>query len=266
MPPGIYKKVLEQTLTTLRKHYEHIGSPIEAPGKPTYWDIDIMVATPVSPDFDTSTTTRQVIAQNLSSTLSAAASILEPGNPTINLAIPWPSSPTQAETDEKKFVQIDIHICPNKKDWTWNLFHAAHGDLWNILGTTIRPFGLTVNDKGLYLRIPEIELLDRKKSMIFLTCEPSEILDYLGLDEGKWWSEFGSRREMFEFAAGCRMFWVKEKGFHDLDVVREFVIKNWKRAGEIGLERQQKRALEGMKAKVEKKRRVEETPTKEAAP
>ncbi len=80
------------------------------------------------------------------------------------------------------------------------------GDLWNILGTTIRPFGLTVNDKGMYLRIPEIELLDRKKSMIYLTDSPSQILQFLGLDEEKWWAEFGTRREMFELAAGCRMF------------------------------------------------------------
>jgi len=307
-------------------------------------------------------------------------------------------------------VQIDIHICKDEKDLTWNLFHAAHGDLWNILGTTIRPFGLTVNNLGLYLRIPEIELLDRKKSMVFLTDSPGEILEFLGLEEGKWWSEFENRREMFEFAAGCRMFFVKEKekdveeggegvgdvvgevevggqeggergkkklkhndrqrmakrpifrewieefipllreegrcgecrvtrdqirdeaferwgvrkeyeerlkawrlarhedelwrevikgsipedvdpvvrgaairqlkavimegeewdgcipeaakknqeGFHDLDVVRSFVLENWQKAGKVGWERQQKRALEGMKAKAEKKRKTEE--------
>jgi hypothetical protein len=45
-----------------------------------------------------------------------------------------------------------------------------------------------------------------------------------------------------------------EEGFHDLEAVREFVLKNWKRVGEIGWERQQKRALEGMKAKAEKKK------------
>jgi hypothetical protein len=407
MPPEIYRTVLSQTLTALKTHYEHVGSPIEAPGKPTYGDIDIMVSTPLSPDFNLSTTTRQLIAKNLSKTLSAAASILEPGNPTVNLAIPWPESDPKKE---KQYIQADIHICSNEKDLTWNLFHAAHGDLWNILGTTIRPFGLTVNDKGLFLRIPEIELLDRKKSMIFLTDSPSQILDFLGLDEEKWWKEFESRKEMFEFAASCRMFWVKEKvveeeggegvgdvvgevdaggvggqeggekgkkklkhndrqrmakrpifrewieefipllreegrcgvckvtreqvrdeaferwgvrkeyeerlrvwrlarhedelwrevikgsipedvdpqfrgaairqlkavimegeewegavpdaakkneeGFHDLVVVKKFVLENWERAGKVGWERQQKRALEGMKAKAEKKRKV----------
>lgn len=398
MPPEIYKQVLEQTLATLSKHYDHVGSPIEAPGKPTYGDIDIMVSTPLSADFDASVTSYKVISQNLAKSLSAAASIIESGNPTVNLAVPWPE-----DDGEKKYVQIDVHACKDLKEWKWNLFHAAHGDLWNILGTTIRPFGLTVNDKGMYLRIPEIELLDRKKSMIFLTGEPGEILEFLGLDEEQWWKEFRSRKEMFEFATRCRMFWVKEKkneeaegdvvgetevvgaqeggeagkkklkhndrqrmakrpifkewidefipklreegryseakitrgqirdeaferfgvkveyeerlkvwrlarhedelwrevikgtvpvddidpqfraaairqlkavimegeefegsvppaamkneeGFHDLEAVREFVLKNWKRVGEIGWERQQKRALEGMKAKAEKKK------------
>ncbi|KAE9376591.1 hypothetical protein N431DRAFT_435868 [Stipitochalara longipes BDJ] len=207
MPPDIYKLILSQTLTTLRKHYQYVGSPIEGPGKPDFGDIDIMVATPLSRDFDPIITNQKIVSQNLRKTLSAAASILEPGNPTINLAVPWPSS----SDEEKKYVQIDVHVCKDEKEWNWNLFHAAHGDLWNILGTTIRPFGLTVNDKGMYLRITEIEQLDKKKSMIFLTDSPSQILEFLGLDEEKWWAEFGTRREMFEFATGCRMFWVKEK-------------------------------------------------------
>lgn len=408
MPPEIYKLILSRTLTTLRQHYQHVGSPIEAPGKPDFGDIDITVASPLSRDFDPLIANRQIVCQNLAKSLNAAASILESGNPTINLAVPWPTV-EGGEKEEKRYVQIDVHVCANEKDLTWNLFHAAHGDLWNILGTTIRPFGLTVNDKGMYLRIREIELLDRRKSMVFLTGKPGGILEFLGLEEGKWWSEFGDRREMFEFAAGCRMFWVKERekevevedgegvgdvvgeieggiggqeggekgkkklkhndrqrmakrpifrewieefipllreegrcheckvtrdqireeafakwgvqeeyeerlkvwrlarhedelwrevikgsipedvdpqfrgaairqlkavimegeewegvvpdaakkneeGFHDLEVVRAFVLENWKRAGEFGWERQQKRAMEGQKAKAEKKK------------
>jgi hypothetical protein len=46
--------------------------------------------------------------------------------------------------------------------------------------------------------------------MILLTDEPRRILELLGLNGEKWWKEFGSRQEMFEYAAGCRMFWVKD--------------------------------------------------------
>lgn len=44
-----------------------------------------------------------------------------------------------------------------------------------------------------------------------------------------------------------------ENGFYDLEEVRRFVLENWEEAGIVGMERQQKRAAEGMKAKAEKK-------------
>ena len=130
----------------------------------------------------------------------------------MNFAIPWPGSSDSSKRKEERFVQIDIKICPTLKILEWELFHSAHGDLWNILGSTVRKFGLTVNNMGMYLRIAEIEAKDRKKSMILLTDEPGRILKFLGLEEEPWWKEFGSREEMFEYAARCRMFWVKDLG------------------------------------------------------
>ncbi|CAG8982786.1 hypothetical protein HYALB_00001067 [Hymenoscyphus albidus] len=242
MPLEIYQKILSQTLTLLQEHYSQCASPIEGPGKKDFGDVDILVASPKSPEYDvfpsSSRDTKRTeiqspmreVAQNLSILLGAEAFIVEKGNPTINFAIPWPESVTlpntnvnsdqaqqnveeeehQTPTQEKKYIQIDIHHLPNPQYFHWELFHSAHGDLWNILGTIIRPFGLTANNIGLYIRIPEIELRDRKKSMILLTSEPGLVLDFLGLDEGRWWNEFGSQEEMFRFAMGCRMFWIKE--------------------------------------------------------
>jgi hypothetical protein len=45
-----------------------------------------------------------------------------------------------------------------------------------------------------------------------------------------------------------------ENGFYDLEEARSFVLENWEEAGRVGMERQQKRAAEAMKAKEEKKR------------
>ncbi|EHL01324.1 hypothetical protein M7I_2656 [Glarea lozoyensis 74030] len=112
---------------------------------------------------------------------------------------------------DKRYVQVDVHHLPTAERFQWELFHSAHGDLWNILGATIRPFGLTANDVGLYLRIPEIEALDKKKSLIFLTSDPKRVLDFLGLDEDKWWKQFETQGEMFQYATKNRMFWVKEE-------------------------------------------------------
>ena len=140
----------------------------------------------------------------------------------MNFAIPWPSfveldslDSTEAlqgneDARRERSIQLDIQHCPTPDQLTYTLFHHAHGDLWNILGTTIRSFGLTLNDRGLFLRIPSLELTNRKKSFVLLTSDPDTILKFLGLDEARFWKRFGNVEEMFEFGATCRMFWVKE--------------------------------------------------------
>lgn len=211
MPLEIYTQVLTSALALLRQHYTYVSSPIPAPGKSDYGDVDFLVCSPLLTPYDLSVKLPHTVASNLSTLLGAKAFNVESGNPTVNLAVPWPLQSPSDHDGVEKYVQIDIHTCPSPAIFNWELFHSAHGDLWNILGSTIRPFGFTVNDRGLFLRIPEIEPHDRKKSLIFLTDEPSQVLDLLGLDETRWWTQFGSQDEMFEYAASCRFFWVKEK-------------------------------------------------------
>jgi hypothetical protein len=47
--------------------------------------------------------------------------------------------------------------------------------------------------------------------LVFLTEKPSEALEFIGLNEERWWKPFLSQDEMFNYAAGCRVFWVREK-------------------------------------------------------
>lgn len=66
----------------------------------------------------------------------------------------------------------------------------------------------------MYLRIPEIEFENKKKARIFLTHQPAEALDFLGMSHqnGEWETPFASVDEMFEYAARCRWFilWPRE--------------------------------------------------------
>lgn len=59
------------------------------------------------------------------------------------------------------------------------------------------------------MRIPDIEALDRKKSMVFLADDPRQILKFIGLDPERWFKRFANQDEMFDYASGCRLFWVK---------------------------------------------------------
>ncbi|TVY46575.1 hypothetical protein LOCC1_G004212 [Lachnellula occidentalis] len=219
MLPAVYDSVLKETLHALRGHYAQVESPIEAPGKTTFGDVDVLVTGALEKDFDPEKRPWSEVADRLGEVMGAVSSIKHNGKSEVNLAVPWPQnvlpsvehSPEPAELEEVKYVQIDIHHLHSSERFQWELFHSAHGDLWSILGSIIRQFGLTVNDRGLYLRIPDIELLDRKKSMIFLTEKPSEVLNFIGLDEKAWWKPFASQSEMFNYAAGCKLFWIREK-------------------------------------------------------
>ncbi len=158
------------------------------------------------------------------------------------LAIPWPQELLEATTPristgievasnvygcneeicKARFIQVDLHFYQTIEQLQWMLFKHAHGDLWNILGSTIRPFGLTIDEVGLYLRIPEVEKENRKKAKILLTREPTEILDFLGLtyDGTQWNTPFPTFGDIFEYAATCRFFWVRPdqpSGENELD-------------------------------------------------
>jgi len=160
------------------------------------------------------------LMQRIQTTLGATARA-KGGNAT-SFAVPWPTDvevvdggmaeelSMELDPSRPKFAQIDIQIHPSPTSLNWTLFHHAHGDLWNIIGSGIRKLGLTVNETGLHLRIEEIELVDRKKSLLFLTADPDAILRFLGLREEVYWREFDGRWALFRFVAEGRFFWVDD--------------------------------------------------------
>lgn len=213
MPEAVYDAIRRRCHEVLTKYFEHVATPIEAPGKKDFGDVDFLVANP------TPLGQGAPIAKILSKALSAERSISGKGSNTASYALPWlrdveaenqDSNHDQEESKRDKFVQVDVNICHGEEAWAWELFHHAHGDLWNILGSTIRKRGLTVNNVGLYLRIEDIDLIDRKKSMILLTKNPAEVLEFLGLDQARWWKQFASPRDMYEYAATSRFFWADD--------------------------------------------------------
>lgn len=213
MPLAVYLAIKNRCQEILEQCYNHVATPIEAPGKKDYGDVDFLVACPKLVYHGSN------IAETIGRALGAERSIFCKGNPTINFAVPWPSGVqrdavagclTENDANANIFAQVDVHVSHDKDDWEWELFQHAHGDLWNILGSTIRKHGLTVNNVGFFLRIEEIELIDRKKSMVLLTKNPSAVLSFLGLDEVLWWRQFGSVQAMYEYAATCRYFWAED--------------------------------------------------------
>ncbi|KAL8680075.1 MAG: hypothetical protein Q9186_003714 [Xanthomendoza sp. 1 TL-2023] len=197
MDPELYHGLLEKFRAQLATLFDRVASPIEAPEKTSFGDIDLLVSGPRTEPLDI-----QWVGQALN-----AMRILR-CRPLYSLAVPRPDL-------EGSFVQLDVHVC-KAEDFEWRLFHQSHGDLWNLIGSSIRWFGLTVNDTGLHLRIREIESKNRKKSMIFLTADPNEVLDFLGLEKIAYQKPFDTVKDMYEFACSCRLFW--PEAYHKSDL------------------------------------------------
>ncbi|KAG6081306.1 hypothetical protein E4U16_007583 [Claviceps sp. LM84 group G4] len=210
MPRAIYEQVKAQCHRILRDHYICVASPIDGPAKSDFGDVDILVAWPRRDGDNQDQNQIQAIAQ----LLGATDVITRGSNCECNLAIPWPEelndhdSVGQQEPSEKRRIQVDVHICQTLQALEWMLLKHAHGDIWSILGSVIRPYGLTIDEKALWIRIPELECLNKRKSKVFLTCNPSEVLCFLGLPiHNAWEAPFASLRDMYEYVAQCPMFW-----------------------------------------------------------
>jgi len=185
LPPPLYQSLKAKYLALLSQFYAHAAVPLEAPEKGNYGDIDILVSVPL---------TSGAGPDALATTLEAKAVVRS--GPLTSFAVPYPGS-------DGSYVQLDIHECP-PETFRWQLFHESNGDLWNMLGTTLRPFGLTANDVGFHARVPEIEHEDRKKSFVLLTTEPDAVLTFLGLDAQMYWTGFETVEGLWRYVCGCR--------------------------------------------------------------
>ncbi|KAK3397681.1 hypothetical protein B0T20DRAFT_479878 [Sordaria brevicollis] len=216
MPPHVYHQVKAACHAVLRSMFLCVATPIEGPEKENYGDLDILVTMETGLVFPTSP--QQVVpreleelAADIKTASNAERVMVNPHTSSVHLAIPWPKLDfpvgEKREDTPLRFVQVDVHICRDLDQMFWGLFKSAHGDAWTLLGSIIRPFGLTADDEGLWLRIPEIEKLDRKKARVLLTTDPVEVLHFLGMQVEGYWSEpFATIDDMFTYISTCRFF------------------------------------------------------------
>lgn len=179
-----------------------VATPIEGPAKRDYGDVDILVCLErraAFPGDDVDSTIQQPrfgrdILNQIGKQLGAAHINYLPGNKSANFALPWPEHLLPAtdlnqaggmtcsseEQIASLHVQVDIQIDMSVDEMQWHLFKHAHGDIWHLIGVMIRPLGLTVDEEALWLRIPDIEGVDKKKAKVKLSSEPIDVLSFLG--------------------------------------------------------------------------------------
>ena len=237
MSPSVYQYARDRALRILHTFYAQAECPIEAPAKADYGDVDILVASPhnqaatdaasLAPALGAtqykknSPTTNFALpwptAEELNTSsskpqkgkVSSAEATIADGDglsltTTMNTNAGAPHD--HERVDNPRHIQLDVHICPTPERFQWELFHQAHGDLWNILGGMIRPYGLVVNHVGLYLRLAGVGSISKDQRTLQLTNSPSAVLKFLDLDESRYWTPFDSLDAMFAYAASCRFY------------------------------------------------------------
>lgn len=239
MPKDVYLEAKARCRDILQSMYEVVESPIEGPGKEDFGDVDMAVFGPKQGTISSDAEALQQIAEALGATRSIFTKVEGVSS---HLALPWPetavdrgahtdatgqttteglastAAPTETasadhgvagdDDNRSRHIQVDVSIFPSLDSLNWMLFKHAHGDLWNLIGSTIRPYGLTVDQQALWLRIPEIEPFNHKRAKVLLTSDHSQILNFIGLSvETYWKGPFESPEAMYEYVAQCRMFW-----------------------------------------------------------
>ncbi|KAH6949930.1 hypothetical protein DER45DRAFT_85998 [Fusarium avenaceum] len=124
-----------------------------------------------------------------------------------------PDKPSNVPIKRKQrlYIQVDVTYCFDVRQAKYMRFFQSHGDIWQILGSTIRPMGLTVDNVGLWIRVPEIERVNKNQAKVWLTSKPTFILKFIGVSIPQYYRPFQSIEAMFEYVAKSPMFSVPPK-------------------------------------------------------
>jgi hypothetical protein len=120
--------------------------------------------------------------------------------------------PLPAQPTEEEYAQIDIEVVPPRL-FEWHAFYESYGDMSGLLGQLVSNLGFTVNDKGLILRLKELDdgkalgymRLADKDGMVFLSDEPKQVMTFLGLDSDRYDRGFDTMDDFYEWLARSRL-------------------------------------------------------------
>ncbi|GAB1739575.1 hypothetical protein NU219Hw_g4525t1 [Hortaea werneckii] len=228
MTPEVYHRLKVIYINRLRSCFpDHTKVAIltEAPEKSHYGDIDFIIsyskesASP-SPDWS-------ALANGI-----GAAGFIWHGPKTASFAVPQDGSmhPERAmryhvqsdnpgdvhrsnHAQETLYAQIDLELVEDEL-FDWHTFYASYGDMSSLLGHIVRNLGFTCSDRGLWLRLQELDDCKRqpiplniadKEGTIFLSHDKSQVMRFLNLDAKVYEKRFATRQELFEWLGKCRL-------------------------------------------------------------
>lgn len=175
MKPEEYENWTDSIKSKLTTIFRNVTIPRDAPEKKDHGDINFLVEGSL----------RTWDALTLKELIGATLFFFFYNGRTNTYAIPYPDSPEQ-------YVQVDIETTPNNDGpdglelFAWTSFFKSYSDLFQIIGFYHRNLGIHCNDRGLHIRIKEIESYDKTRSLLFLTRDPDKTMEFYGFDAAKY--------------------------------------------------------------------------------
>ncbi|KAI6832085.1 hypothetical protein KC340_g7347 [Hortaea werneckii] len=228
MTPEVYHRLKVIYTNRLRSCFTDctkIATLTEAPEKSSYGDIDFIISFPKKPA--SSAPEWSALANDI-----GAAGFIWHGPKTASFAVPQDGSmhskpamryhlqsdnPQDVhgsnKTPETLYAQIDLELVEDEL-FHWHTFYASYGDMSSLLGHIVRNLGFTCSDRGLWLRLQELDDCKKqpitlniadKDGMIFLSHDKTQVMRFLTLDAEVYERGFATRQELFEWLGKCRL-------------------------------------------------------------
>lgn len=100
-----------------------------------------------------------------------------------------------APCDGDYFIQIDVKVCFKPELFRWYTFELSYASNSKILGSMVKPLGLTLDPEGIHIRVEDIEDTDHHGSMVWFSKDPKDLLRIAGLDHRIVHARFSNKEE-----------------------------------------------------------------------
>jgi hypothetical protein len=167
MPRDVYLKMRERTTELLCKLFTRVVVPTEMPEKLDYGDIDFLVSGFLSVNSNTSDNWPAMVTA-----VSSAFNTKHCRRGYLNPHVIFSAVPADENNDY--WVQIDVKVLEkgDEQSFAWDHFQLNYASGSKMLGSLIKPLGMTIDPEGLHIRVEEMEQTNFPGSMVFVSKEP----------------------------------------------------------------------------------------------
>ncbi|KAJ5063384.1 hypothetical protein J3E72DRAFT_186765 [Bipolaris maydis] len=201
--PNVYCKIKAQATAALQTVFAHVVVPTEMPEKNDYGDVDFLVCSPLHypqphtlNDFPWEETV-QLIKDAFKTTHGRRGYLT---NDCMYFAVDAPCD------GKDHFIQIDVKVCLKPELFEWYSFKLGYASNSKIIGSMVKPLGLTIDPEGIHIRVEDLEEMDHNGSMVWISKDPKDILRITGLDFRIVNAGFITKEEIYKYLISSWLF------------------------------------------------------------